>query len=346
MHVSRWSFALSALFLAGCRPDSDSFSKNEEASLPYACAPIPSCDAPPPELGAGEGFLGKKPRGNAFHRGHDQYLQEGQDQWIIGKFSYGNFVFRGDLRGEKVDIYLLRGCGQTWEKLGSAWTSSRKGENPTVEGVEDQGGRVYFQIPPEKTLDIGRHRLRLVVAGDRSATEMFVEVLPKGVPLFVSDVDGTLTTSELAELGNVIGNKTSEAHPFAPEALTALSQKGYRPYYLSARAENLVKRTREFLGERGFPAGAIETSQAGLIGLNGEKAVRYKVEALKRLQAKGFELAYGFGNTKTDAESYAEAGIPNGQRYFFRFEDETFGGQRIESYLQLGKFETAPNLCL
>ncbi len=341
----RWSLALSALFLAGCQAGTESTSQPLASEAGYVCGQLPSCDAAVPDLGPGEGFTGKAPRGNPFHRGHDQYFQEGQDQWVIGKFSYGNFVFRGDLKGEKVDVYLLRGCGQSWEKLGSALTTSRRGEHPTTEGIEDQGGRVFFQIPPEKALGVGRHRLRLVVAGDRSATDLFIEVLPKGVPLFVSDVDGTLTTSELAELGNVLGSKISEAHPYAADALSGLAKRGYRPYYLSARAENLVSRTREFLTERRFPAGAIETSQAGLIGLNGDKAVQFKLEALQRLQARGFELVYAFGNTKTDAEAYAEAGIPDSQRFFYRFDDEDFGGERIESYLQLGKFETAPDLC-
>jgi len=41
------------------------------------------------------------------------------------------------------------------------------------------------------------------------------------VPLFVSDVDGTLTTSELAELGGILTGSTPDANDGAAEALSA-----------------------------------------------------------------------------------------------------------------------------
>ncbi len=347
MHVSRWSFALStSLLLSSPLFAQDQPTDRPLTPAPYACGAIPVCDATPPALGPGEGFVHKAPRGNPFHRGFDQLFAEGEDQWVVGRFSYGNFVARGELKGERIDIYLLRGCGTTWQKLASVQTSEQKNQFPSVEGIDDREGQIVFKIPDEQRLELGRHRLRLVVAGDRTAADLYIEVLPQGSPLFVSDVDGTLTTSEFEELGSVIaGNKLSEANPFAASELSQLVAKGYRPYYLTARAENLFQRTREFLEARQFPVGAVETSQAGLLGLTGGKAVNFKTAAIKRLEARGFAVIGAFGNTKTDAEAYANAGIPVGQRYFYRFDDEVFGGRRIESYEQLGDFAEVADLC-
>ncbi len=331
--------------VSACQPIDEKSSSDLSAlsNADYNCQVIPACDAKAPNPGALIPFNGKKPGGTAWHRGHDQYFKEGEDQWVIGKFNYGNLLVRKDLKNEQVDVYLLRGCGDSWEKLGTALTTS--GSNPTIEGIPDDGGRLYFQIPLAKQLEVGRHRLRLVVAGDHSATELFIEVIPAGVPLFVSDVDGTLTTSELAEIGGTITDKIPEVNEAAPEAMQVLTAKGYRPIYLTARAEFGVERTRQFVQDRQLPPGRIETSLAPLIGLRGDKAVQYKSEALNRLTQKGFDIAYAFGNTETDAQAYENAGIPTESRYFFKFDDKKFGGQRINSYRDLNKFASLLGVC-
>lgn len=327
--------------VSACQDDARS-QLHESTSATYNCQPIPACDAKAPDPGALRPFK-KKPSGNDYHFGRDQYWNETEDQWVIGKFKYGNVLIRNDLSNEEVDIYVLRGCGQTWEKLGTAITTS--GKHETVEGVEDDGGRVFFKIPEDKRLGVGRHRIRLVVAGDHTAAELYAEVIPQGVPLFVSDVDGTLTTSELEELGSSITGATPKANDYAAETLSALSSKGFRPVYVSARAELLTPRTRDFVSERFFPAGRIETSLANLVGLSGSKAVEYKTTALGRLKAKGFAISYAFGNTATDAEAYDNAGIPAESRYFFKYDDKKFGGQRIDSYRELNKFATVEGVC-
>ncbi|HYX33052.1 MAG TPA: HAD family acid phosphatase [Oligoflexus sp.] len=340
-HSMIYVFGL-GMVMSGCQP-SDSSQMQDASSLAYNCRAIPACDAKAPDPGAFRPFQNRKPSGNAWHRGHDQYFKQGDDQWIIGKFNYGNLLARKDLQGEEVDIYLLRGCGDTWEKLGTGVTTH--GGGATIEGIPDDGGRVYFQIPVDKQLDVGRHRVHLVVAGDHTTTEMFIEVMPAGVPLFVSDVDGTLTTSELAELGSTITGATPDANDGAAEALKGLVSKGYRPVYLTARPELSVQRTRDFVEERAFPDGRIETSLASLLGLTGSKAAAYKSDALNRLVDKGFEIAYAFGNTDTDAQAYENAGIPTESRYFFKYNDKKFGGQRIESYRELNNFASLDGVC-
>lgn len=308
----------------------------------YTCGVVPACNAAAPRAQAPKGFLGGKPLGKPYHQGHDLFFAEGEDQWVIGQFQYGNTFFKSNLVAEEVKIYALRGCGDAWELLGSAFTSDKR-ENPPVMGIEDEGGSVYFKIPDEKRLGLGRHRIRLVVSGDQSATELYMEVLPVGTRLVVSDVDGTLTKGELSEAFALLLGKLPSAHPGAADLFQKLVKKGYRPLYLTARAENLLQRTRDFLAKENFPAGIVETSNAKLLGINGDEAIAYKTEALQRLRDRGFVLAYGFGNTDVDDGAFANADIPTSNRFFMKY--DAHAGQTIEDYRDLSGLPSAPNLC-
>src|SRR4029078_6555338 len=106
-------------------------------------------------------------------------------------------------------------------------------------------------------LEVGRHRLHLVVKGDLSSTDLFIEVLPEDARVFVGDGDGALTTNEVVEFFKLLVGELPHAHDNAPEALSTLASKGYRPIYLTARPEGLVQRTRDFLSLRGFPPGIV-----------------------------------------------------------------------------------------
>lgn len=315
-----------------------------------SCSPYvpPKCDAPPPDPGIKAGFRNTSSSitaatGFANHRGRDMFYLATDTQWVIGKFAYG--VFDDDIKDEDVDVWLLRDCGTKWEKLGTAVTSLDK-QNPTVEGVSDSGGRIYFKIPTNKALGLGRHRLRLVVKGDLSATEMFIEVVPKNMPIFISDVDGTLTTSENAEFPALLTGNLPDAHPDAAAALRALASKGYRPYYVTARPEFLVGRTREFLDTNNFPPGLVHTTLT-LTGATGSAAAAYKTGELTMIANRGLVPSWGFGNTDSDADAYHNGNIqPLDHRIFFQYTDTVHGGKRIESYTELiGPFTKLPNAC-
>lgn len=333
-----------AMTLVACGQAND--SSLSSSKLAPTCGVTPVCDAAPAP-GVKTGFLTANPKGTAFHFGKDFYLNETQDQWVIAKFQYGSFLFRKDLVHEEVEVQLLRDCGSSWETLGKAFTSD-KGEHVEVMGFSDLGGMIFFKIPTEKRLGLGRHRIRLVVSGDQTATELFLEVLPQGASLFVSDVDGTLTTSELIEgVAGVFGT-VPPAHPGASALFTDLTKKGYRPIYLTARATAQVQRTREFISVKKFPAGVVQTSSASTLGLSGVKGVEYKTEALQALEDRGFKIAYAFGNTKVDAEAFANVSISDANKYFFKFDDyvEYGGGVNHSNYATLNDVKAAPNLCL
>jgi hypothetical protein len=313
------------------------------------CEPIPACELPPPAPGPAAAWRHdfESPiivlAGDPNHRGRDLFLNPGDPQWIIGKFSYG--LIDKDLEDEDVDIYLLRDCAGSWEKLGTA-TTTRDNQHPTVEGVDDSGGRVYFRVPEDKALGVGRHRVHLVVKGDLSTTDLFIQVVPPKTPVFVSDVDGTLTTTETEEFQKLLTGELPGVHADAANAFKLLVKKGYHPLYLTARPEWLVARTREFLKTYGFPPGIVHTTLS-LTGALGGSAATYKSTELEQLAGKGMIASFGFGNTASDADAYEKSSmLPIHARFYYQFDDTEHGGRRIESYTELIELiEALPSLC-
>lgn len=347
---------LTWLSAAGCVAGGDNGDPNAQllqagetsGGVPGAwCRPIPACDAPAPSP-ARSGWKNFSSSffaafGQPNHRGRDLVLNPGDPQRVIAKFSYG--LFDKDIKGEQIAVYLLRDCGESWELLGNAKTT-KDDEHPTVEGVDDSGGRIYFEIPPEKALGIGRHRLHLVVLGDLTSTDLFIEVLPPGAPVVVSDVDGTLTTTETEEFTALLSGTLPGVHVDAPKAIQILASKGYHPMYVTARPEWLVQRTRDFLNRNGFPQGIVHTT-LGLTGATGASAAAYKTEELAALADRDIVPDWAFGNTVTDAQAYDNAGIASrDQRVFYNFEDKEHGGRTIKEYTDLiSELEALPSLC-
>ncbi len=313
-----------------------------------SCPPPPACDAAAPDPGSAQPWndwttpILVTSQGAPQHRGRDLFLNPADPQWVLAKFAYG--LADKDLKGENVDIHLLRDCGSSWEKLGTAITTEDS-EHATVEGVEDTGGRIYFEIPGANKLALGRHRFHLVVQGDLTTTELFIEVVEPATPVFLSDIDGTLTTFETEEFVDLLFGNLPDANPHAAEVLSILVEKGFRPFYLTARPEWLGKRSRQFLEQRGFPPGIVHTTLSGL-GALGDQAVTYKTNELQMLADKGIVPQYVFGNTDSDAEAYDNGGImPLENRIFFQF-DDLHGGRRIENYNELnGEFSALNLLC-
>ncbi|MCY1070830.1 hypothetical protein OV090_39175 [Nannocystis sp. RBIL2] len=302
------------------------------------CEPIPKCDAAPPTIpgqGAPESDLS---------RGRDMFYVEGEQQWVLAKFTKWGFPADKDIEGGAVHLFLDRGCGGVWEELGVAITTV-EGEHAPVQGVDDSGGRVYYKISQSDQLEPGRHRVHGVVEEFWNTVDIIIDVVPAGAPIFVSDVDGTLTTSENEEAWDFLLGDIPEANPFAAEALSLLASKGYRPMYLTARPEWLDRRTREFVALRGFPAGIIHTTLTYTGGM-GDTAAAYKSGEFQLLKDKGLVPTWLFGNKDSDAEAFESTMIPTDHRVLFQFTDAVYGARRIDSYQELlAEFEALPDLC-
>lgn len=327
--------SLATIFAAAplaCSANADDVA-TDDAELNAACAPV-TCNAPAASTPTTTRSFGHfKSRlitvtNRPHHRGRDEIYAVGEPQWIIGKFAYS--ITDKDLEDEEVDVYVDRGCGGAWEKLGTAKTGDDKGRVP-VDGISDASGRVFFQIPADKTLGVGRHHVRLVVAGDATSTDLLIDVVPRGTKIVVSDVDGTLTSSEGAEFPALLEGDLPDARPASAEALSTLDEKGYRVVYLTARPEWLTDRTRDFLSTRGFPLGIVRTT-SGLTGATNDAAARFKIDELRRLQSHGLSIAWAFGNKPSDTDAYDAAGIKPVDHRVFLGTSDPHGGRRIDDY--------------
>lgn len=119
-----------------------------------------------------------------------------------------------------------------------------------------------------------------------------------GAEAVVFDIDGTLTPSVLA---------VTEARPAAAEAVTAYSKKGYAVIYLSTRIPAFQSGLPDWLKHNGFPDGAIHVAQTTE---ERDNAADYKSGILQHYLKQGWHLAYAYGDSSTDFQSYAMAGIP------------------------------------
>lgn len=308
----------------------------DDTSTFVGCLPS-ACVAPLPDLGDEADWRHSVTtplttvQGDPRHRGQDLYLRASDPQWALAKFAYG--AFDDDLKDEDVDIYVLEGCGATWSFLATA-TTTEEGTHPTVEGVEDSGGRVYYQLPEARRLGLGRHRLAFVVRGDHSVAYQLIEVLPDDPAIVVTDVDGTQTSSEVAEFGAVFLGIDPEAQPHGAEVLEAFAERGYRIFYLTARPEWLHARTHEWLGAHGYPPGLVRTSTS-FTGVNGDAAIAYKSEALAGINDRfPGALRFTIGNTETDAAAFAGAGVPPERSYLYQFDPGALG-TRVDDYATL-----------
>jgi len=306
---------------------------------PTICDLRPACATAPPDPGPKGSFRhwDSGRFGGPNHRGRDLFLKPGQTQWALAKFAYGAPTPDDDLKDEDVDVWLLRDCAGSWEKLGT-YRTTEDGAHSTEEGVVDTGGRIYVNLTSTLTvpLGVGRHRLHYVVRGDLSKTDQYIEVLPEGAKIVVTDIDGTLSSSESASWSEAFGGTPPGANPGSPEALTTLAKRGYYIFYLTARPEFFVQKTRDWLKDKGFPLGIVHTSFSH-IGETGSSAIDYKSAELLMLKDKtGIVPAYGFGNTASDTNSYDNAKImPASNRYFFKYNTDLKGGTYHDDYTKL-----------
>jgi hypothetical protein len=335
----------------GTSTDGDATSSGESSTtggggVPGAwCEPIPTCDAPLPDPGPAIDWEHTETTlvvasGAPMHRGRDMFFLEDDQHWVLGKFAYGLNDY--DLEDEQVDLYLLRNCTGDWEPLGGVRTTW-EGDHAEVEGIVDTGGRVY--VPLLKKLEPGRHRVHMVVRGDLTRADQYIEVVPPGTPVVLSDVDGTLTTSETEEFFDLLSGSLPEVQPGAPEALQALAAAGYHPIYLTSRPEFLGTRTQQFIRDRGLPPGIVHTS-LNYTGALGDAAIEQKTAELAAFAERGLVPAWVFGNTSSDADAYDNAGIqPVEQRVFLAY-DDAHGGRRIESWQDIvAEVQGVPDLC-
>jgi phosphatidate phosphatase APP1 len=259
--------------------------------------------------------------GSPNHRGRDLIVAEGTAQVIEAKIAYG--PIDKDLKDE--DVVFERETLTGWEPLATVRTSH--------DSPDDDGGRARYEVPSERAFGLGRHRVRATVLGDKTEAELAVVVVPEKHPIFVSDIDGTITVSEVAEFPAMARGELPDPHPYAAAVFHRLAQRGLVPVYLTARPEWLLPRTRAFLALHGFPPGIVVTRRDKSGGF-GASAAAGKLVELERLAAS-FDIAWAFGNMPSDAHAYSKIVPDARRRVLYRFHDEAHGARRIDSYEEL-----------
>jgi len=301
----------------------------KEPTTPIGASTVPSYPLPdaPPALVRPAGFRHKHSypiaqSGHPHHRVRDVLVAVGDEQRIEAKVAYG--AGDRDLHDEDVVFDIEREPG-TWDRSKVVRTSKSSGV--------DDGGRAVLTLDRDRALSPGRHRVKMVVAGDATTADGVIVVVSRNQPIVVSDVDGTLTSSEFAEAPALAHHTLPAAHPDAARVLELIAKKGLVPVYLTARPEWLVPRTRAFLAANSFPEGVLITMRTKS-GSFGEHAAAFKRGELEHLAAT-FEVAWAFGNMPSDAAAYATVVKDPKHRVLYRFTDMTYGCRRIDAYAAL-----------
>lgn len=276
-------------------------------------------------------------QGSARHRGQDVVAVEGAPQVLIGKFAYG--VFDKDLKNEDVEVFILNDppCGD-WVSLGVRETSE-DGEYGTQYGIEDDGGRVFFTIPPLLQRPVGVYPVRMLVHGDNSMAKFTLYVVKPGTSAVVFDIDGTLTTDD-TQLGVEIfkemfsGNYIPDFYPGGPDVTHAWADRGTLVVYLTGRPDWLRAMTAQTLLDYGLPPGPLHLTDTNTQAFPTSSGVAtYKADFLNLLQGSAqlaFEAAYG--NATTDIEAYANAGLPKADTYIIGKHAGEEGTQALSDY--------------
>ncbi len=235
--------------------------------------------------------------GDPRHRGVDLIASASSGtQAIEGWLAYTI----GDKALEDEDVELFACRDRTWTTLGTARS--------------DGDGHFSLVLAGAERLPIGLRDLYLSVVGDRSGASFLGYVAPRATALLVSDVDGTLTSSEHAFIETAAGGEEPGAQPGAAAAFTAMAASGIQPVYLTARGTQYTGATRTWLAANGFPRGPLRLA-ASFITLPGEDTVEFKRGALDAIEAAGLVPVIGVGNRASDITAYAAAGIASDRTF-------------------------------
>lgn len=122
-----------------------------------------------------------------------------------------------------------------------------------------------------------------------------------GQPLVAVDIDGTLTPNNLAFL---------EPRDGAASVLALYAARGYRVVYLTSRVPGLQSGLPEWLQRHGFPEGPLHIAPSADARAD---IAHYKTTVLRAYLGLGWRLAFAYGDSTTDFQAYAEAGLPPAQ---------------------------------
>lgn len=180
---------------------------------------------------------------------------------------------------------------------------ARSGVVVTAEGATavtgaDGFARLDLGLRPE-----GQHRWTVSVAG--RAAPVLVRVLPRESPVFITDIDETISGS--TPFGFIV-KPVGWVRPI-PGAVAALQEiaRRYPLLYLTARDHRYTEKTKRWLALKGFPEAPVFLRKA--TRFTTLPARHHKVRRLAALKQDFPAIAWGIGDKAGDVEAYASAGI-------------------------------------
>lgn len=228
--------------------------------------------------------------------GRDVIGNEDVDQTLVGRvMRMRNFVPGGGtgIAGETVHFFME--IDGTWTDVGQE--------------VTDNKGHYTFAIPAEHAVGVGSSRVLAIVEATGTCIEHGVFLWPEGTKSTISDIDGTLTSTD-AEFMTQISGKP-EYVPLqnvnSDLLMQTWAQKGYASIYLTARPNDFRWLSRVWLREQGFPFGPMETAESFVFG---STAREYKGRFVNQLNALGIDLVAAYGNAESDVQAYDDGSIP------------------------------------
>ena len=234
--------------------------------------------------------------GSPNHGGEDIITPPGSPMSARARFTYGTTATALD--AEPVAVWIDDCTG--WHSLGT---------HDTAAGNLD--------VPLDVTLAPGIYEARFEVRGDASTTVAYLYVLPTGSHLAVTDIDGTLTTSDTELFVQILLNSYVPAkYPSAPELTQTHAAKHHVMVYITGRPTWTAIATRGWLADQGFAPGPLHlTTTAGESLPSNTGVGDYKKAWLMSLTAKGYVLDLAYGNATTDIYAYEGAGIADDRQW-------------------------------
>lgn len=113
----------------------------------------------------------------------------------------------------------------------------------------------------------------------------------------VFDIDGTLTPTP---------RSIHTAREDAAAAARHFAEQGYQIVYLSARVRLLQSGIPDWLHDNGFPAGVIHVPQNHA---DSSDHAAFKTRILQQYRDKGWRFVAAYGDSSSDFQAYAAAGI-------------------------------------
>jgi hypothetical protein len=227
--------------------------------------------------------------GEPRHRGIDLIAAESDRVQILG----GALAYtQMDKAIEDEDVRLFACTGDAWRSIGTART--------------DDEGRFSLALTGDARLADGLRDL-YAAAPDGTGAWFLAFVAPDGARVMISDIDGTLTSSENAfPVSTVVGTGVG-MQPGAADAFARAAAAGITPIFVTSRGDLYTQSTRSWLDAHGFPRAPMHLSVPA-ITLPGKASIDFKRAVIAPFIER-FDIAAAIGNRASDVTAYTEAGI-------------------------------------